>query len=57
MQALHGKRNFNFTPKTFVLPKEAEELEKEMGTNERQWWIFKPSAAAQGKGIFISNNF
>jgi hypothetical protein len=33
MTALHGKRNFNFTPKTFTLPKEADDLMAEMDTN------------------------
>lgn len=33
MVAIHGKRNFNFTPATFVLPKETDLLVKEMESN------------------------
>lgn len=46
MQQLHGKRNYNFAPKTFTLPKDLELLQKEMESNPSQWWIIKPSAAA-----------
>ena len=46
MAAIHGKRNFNFTPATFVIPKEIELLVKEMEVNRSQWWIVKPSASA-----------
>ena len=46
MTEIHGKRNFNFTPLTYVLPKEIEKLQREMETNRRQWWIIKPSGSA-----------
>lgn len=29
---------------------------RDMESDKKQWWIFKPSASAQGKGIFITNN-
>lgn len=54
MQDLHGKHHFNFWPKTYVLPKEADMLTAEMETNPSQYWICKPSNMAQGKGIFIT---
>ncbi|CDW78896.1 tubulin-tyrosine ligase family protein [Stylonychia lemnae] len=57
MAQLFGRRNFNFTPITYVLPKEVDLLQREMDANRRQWWIIKPSASAQGKGIYITNNF
>ena len=57
MIAIHGKRNFNFTPMTYVLPKEMDQLQKDMEADRRQWWIIKPAASAQGKGIYITNNF
>jgi glutathione synthase/RimK-type ligase-like ATP-grasp enzyme len=56
MVQLHGKRNFNFTPQTLVLPKEQESLMAIMEANPRQWWIIKPSNSAQGKGIYITND-
>ena len=46
MEAIHGKRHFNFAPLTFVLPKEAEQLVKHMEENRKQWWIIKPSNSA-----------
>jgi hypothetical protein len=44
--SIHGKRNFNFTPQTYSLPKETDILMKEMEENRRQWWIIKPSNSA-----------
>ncbi len=35
MEAIHGKRNFNFTPLTLVLPKEADLLMKLMEENRK----------------------
>ena len=46
MIAIHGKRNFNFTPMTYVLPKEMDQLQKDMEADRRQWWIIKPAASA-----------
>lgn len=56
MQALYGVRNFDFAPKTFILPQEAGELEQEMGEVE-DYWIVKPCASSQGKGIFLVTRF
>lgn len=46
MQAIHGKRNFNFFPETFTLPKEIDKLKLEMEKDKTQWWIIKPAASA-----------
>ena len=56
MQSLHGARNFDFAPKTFILPQEAGELEQEMNEME-DYWIVKPCASSQGKGIFLVTRF
>lgn len=56
MQTLHGTRNFDFAPKTFLLPQEAGELEQEMNEAE-DYWIVKPCASSQGKGIFLVTRF
>lgn len=55
MQDAHGKHHFNFWPRTFILPKEADQLNSEMAEKPNQYWICKPSNMAQGKGIFITN--
>ena len=46
MQELHGKRHFNFVPKTFILPNELSYLQDEMQKDRSQQWIVKPSASA-----------
>ncbi|XP_030642688.1 tubulin monoglutamylase TTLL4 [Chanos chanos] len=54
MQARFGKREFNFFPRTFVLPQDIKLLRKawEDGGN-RQKWIIKPPASARGIGIQV----
>jgi tubulin polyglutamylase TTLL5 len=56
MQSLYGYRHFDFVPKTFVLPQEMPLLLEEEEREPRQYWIVKPSASCQGKGIFVTNN-
>lgn len=56
MQAMYGFKNFDFVPKTFIMPAEAGELEFEM-SNRSQVWIVKPAASSQGKGIFLATKF
>ena len=56
MQTLHGARHFDFVPKTFILPNETHLLSEEMDRKPDLWWIVKPSASSQGKGIFFTNN-
>eukprot|EP00826_Nyctotherus_ovalis_P005673 TRINITY_DN1128_c0_g12_i3.p1 TRINITY_DN1128_c0_g12~~TRINITY_DN1128_c0_g12_i3.p1 ORF type:complete len:493 (+),score=145.01 TRINITY_DN1128_c0_g12_i3:330-1808(+) len=56
MQALYGHRHFDFVPKTFVLPQEMPLLLEEEEREPRQYWIVKPAASCQGRGIFVTNN-
>lgn len=56
MQVLHGARNFDFIPKTYIMPQDAGQLEYEMNLIDATW-IVKPSASSQGKGIFLTNRF
>ncbi len=56
MQALYGYRHFDFVPKTFVLPQEFAQLEEEMGKDPDAFWIVKPAASSQGRGIFVTDN-
>ena len=57
MISIHGKRHFQFIPLTYILPREADKLMKDMEDNKAQWWIIKPSNSAQGKGIYLTNDF
>lgn len=57
MQQSHGIRNFDFIPKSLLLPKELKELRHAMATDPEQFWIAKPTASSQGKGIIITNKF
>lgn len=57
MQQSHGLRHFDFIPKSFLLPKEVKELRHAMSIDSNQFWISKPSASSQGKGIIITNKY
>jgi hypothetical protein len=57
MQEIHGLRNFDFLPTSFVLPKDWDLLKYAMDRDANQWWIIKPSSSSQGKGIIITNKF
>ena len=56
MQDQHGKHHFNFWPRTFILPREAELLQVAMDDDPSKYWICKPSNMAQGKGILITRH-
>ena len=51
--------DYNFTPKTYVFPQDADEFESARNDpnydpdKELRLWIFKPSASSWGKGIKI----
>lgn len=57
MQEIYGKAQLDFLPVTYTIPKEAAQLQIQMAGNPNQYWIVKPSASSQGKGIFITNSF
>jgi len=56
MQSLYGYRHFDFVPKTYVLPQEFVQLSEEMERNPDMFWIVKPAASSQGRGIFVTDN-
>ena len=55
MNSIYGDEHFDFVPKTYNLPKEYDGLVDEMEKNPGLWWIVKPSASSQGKGIYFTN--
>ena len=55
MNELYGDEHYDFVPKTFNLPREFDVLNDEMEKNPSQWWIVKPAASSQGKGIYFTN--
>jgi hypothetical protein len=56
MQLKHGLSNYNFIPKTFILPAEASLLKDDANRNKGRWYIAKPAASSQGKGIFVTDD-
>jgi tubulin polyglutamylase TTLL5 len=55
MQELFGTSNFDFVPKTYILPADAFDLAREM--QNESYWIVKPVASSQGRGIFLTNRY
>ncbi|EAS01764.2 tubulin-tyrosine ligase family protein (macronuclear) [Tetrahymena thermophila SB210] len=56
MAAKFGNNNFNFCPKTYLIPSEMSLFLEEAEKNKGQWYIVKPSAKSQGQGIFVTDN-
>lgn len=49
-----GTELIDFIPNTFILPKEKEQFMQYVAdAGHRTLWIYKPSASARGKGIFV----
>ncbi|XP_061698579.1 tubulin polyglutamylase TTLL4 isoform X2 [Syngnathoides biaculeatus] len=53
MACRFGKQEFNFFPRTFVLPQDILQLRKAWKDGSRQKWIIKPPASARGAGIQV----
>ncbi|XP_030581897.1 tubulin monoglutamylase TTLL4 isoform X2 [Archocentrus centrarchus] len=54
MQVRFGKQEFNFFPRTFVLPQDIKLLRKAWEDGgSKQKWIIKPPASARGIGIQV----
>jgi len=56
MQTSFGLKNFNFIPRSFILPNELSLLQTDSEKNKGSWYIVKPQASSQGRGIFITND-
>lgn len=52
---LHSQKDFNFMPKSFILPGETKFLEDEMNKDPTSIWIVKPVSSSQGRGIYFIN--
>jgi len=53
--------DYNFMPKTYIFPKDAEKFKQArdnvlMGNQKKKYWIFKPTASSCGRGIKIINS-
>ena len=48
---------FNFTPLTFSLASEAEQLQEYMAQSKGKTFIAKPSQGAEGLGIFLLKRY
>mmetsp|Transcript_56099 Transcript_56099/g.182019 ORF Transcript_56099/g.182019 Transcript_56099/m.182019 type:complete len:1030 (-) Transcript_56099:50-3139(-) len=55
MAETHGEEDFDFVPRTYVLPDEVEAFLVEYERSD-SLWIVKPHASSQGKGIFLLQN-
>ncbi|XP_065666653.1 tubulin monoglutamylase TTLL4 isoform X6 [Hydra vulgaris] len=55
-QTVHGEKNFNFMPQTFILPNDLCLLRRQWRERKRKW-IVKPPASARGKGIKIISSW
>jgi len=49
---------FDFVPKTYLLPQEISLLlrDSDQKKHQRRYYIVKPNAASQGKGIYVTND-
>jgi hypothetical protein len=58
--ALQELEDSNILPESFIIPEQYEEFEDTCedlkNHNEEVFWIVKPSAGRQGKGIYITNS-
>ena len=55
MQQKFGIENFDFHPRTFVLPEDWEALKKSLVYSKKDLWIVKPPALNNGHGIYVTN--
>ncbi|XP_037957088.1 probable beta-tubulin polyglutamylase isoform X2 [Teleopsis dalmanni] len=55
----HGKKDFGFMPKTFIIPHDINLLRKNWMkcSNKNVKWIIKPPASARGTGIRVINKW
>ncbi|CAH1408056.1 unnamed protein product [Nezara viridula] len=53
----HGKKEFGFMPRTYVLPQDIKSLRASWDKQDNTRWIVKPPASARGSGIKVVNKW
>ena len=56
LKELFPGAKFDFLPESYILPNEYTFLKDKMDKNPNQFWIVKPVASSQGRGIFLTKN-
>jgi len=56
LKELFPGTKFDFLPESYILPNEYTFLKDKMDKNPNQFWIIKPVASSQGRGIFLTKN-
>ena len=56
LKELFPGTKFDFLPESYILPNEMTFLKDKMDKNPNQFWIVKPVASSQGRGIFLTKN-
>jgi len=51
------KKEYNFFPRTWVLPREWNSFKKQFTKKRNKTFIVKPDASCQGKGIFLTRTY
>lgn len=54
---LHGRKQFDFVPDTYVLPNDFEIMRSGWERGRRNKWILKPPASSRGRGIRLVSKF
>eukprot|EP01138_Halocafeteria_seosinensis_P008261 gb/GECG01008442.1/.p1 GENE.gb/GECG01008442.1/~~gb/GECG01008442.1/.p1 ORF type:complete len:1016 (+),score=113.35 gb/GECG01008442.1/:1-3048(+) len=54
MSQTYGAKHFDFLPATYVLPSDASAFNQICESDPEAVWIVKPSGAAQGRGIYLT---
>ena len=56
LKELFPGTKFDFLPESYILPNEITFLKDKMDKSPNQFWIVKPVASSQGRGIFLTKN-
>jgi len=56
LKELFPGTKFDFLPESYILPNEYTFLKDKMDKNPNQFWIVKPVASSQGRGIFLTQS-
>ena len=51
------EKEYEFSPKTWILPQDANDFKYQFTKKKAKTFIVKPVAACQGKGIFLTRDY